>query len=511
LSAVIRLRQEYCDVDVAIAGAGPAGAAAAAHLARTGLRVVLLDQQRFPRDKVCGDFVSPVALDELRCLGVTRLPGYADTQRINEAGLFLDGRQLLSRPFPYKPPLPPYGRVIPRMQLDAWIVEVARLAGARLIQGCRVQSYTVEEHGVRVDAAVGGRPMSIRARLLIGADGSSSTIARQLRGRGLEPRDRIVAVRAYYRGVRGPADRADIYFMASCFPGYFWVFPTGDGTANVGVGVALDTLPPSDVKLRELMLQLIATDEALQERLDGAEMTGKVVGWPLATWNPHLPLLSERVLLVGDAANLINPINGEGIQTALLSARWAAETAHACARQDDFSEAALQPYAARVHGELRYDMALSCFIVQCIRNGVLNPMWLQLLRVIADRATVDDEYADIAGGILAGIVPASSALGPKIILGTLQQALLSLGAGALDAAVRGDPAAIVSAGLSTALFGAHTILSAVRDPDAWVRWILYTAAGAAELMAQASLDALTPLLTPPDEQRPEREPRLLLS
>lgn len=505
---MIRLRQGSYDAEVVIAGAGPAGASAATYLARAGLRVVLLDQSRFPRDKVCGDFVSPVALEELRDLGVTRAPGYATANRINSAALFLDGEKLLTRPFPAKPGLPPYGRVIPRERLDAWVVDAATKAGARLLEGVRVTSYALEEDGVRVDAMEGDKPTCIRARLLIGADGSTSLIGKQLRGYKLEPRDRIIAIRAYYKGMTGPADRADVYFSAESFPGYYWVFPTGEGTANVGVGVALDTLPPGEVKLRDLLLQLLETDPELRERLGSAELVGRIVGWPLATYNPELPLSAERVMLIGDAANLINPINGEGIQTALLSGRWAAEVALA-AREDDYSEASVAPYTAKVEAELRYDMALSCFIVQCIRNSALNPIWLQALRVIAERARKDEVYADIAGGILAGVVPASSALGPRLVLGTLQQAVMSLGAGAVRTTLLGGPLALAEVGIAAAQLGGRLIKSAIQDPESWLRWLLKTAGSAAELAGQATLGLRTP--PPPAPQLPVNEPRFLLN
>ena len=98
------LRQVHADFDVVIAGAGPAGAATAVHLARAGLRVALLDQSAFPRDKVCGDFVSPVALEELRDLGVSDHIGYHATNLIHTAAMFLNGERLVTRPFPTRPP-----------------------------------------------------------------------------------------------------------------------------------------------------------------------------------------------------------------------------------------------------------------------------------------------------------------------------------------------------------------------------------------------------------------------
>ena len=170
---MIRLRQVHEDCDVLIAGAGPAGAAMAVHLARAGLRVRLLDQAQFPRDKVCGDFVSPVALEELAGLGISRLPEYATTNVIERAALFLDGEEALVRGFPSRPPLPAHGRVIPRERLDAWLVSAARAAGAEVICGARVSSYALgAARRARLGDARTANPSSMGASLLVGADGS---------------------------------------------------------------------------------------------------------------------------------------------------------------------------------------------------------------------------------------------------------------------------------------------------------------------------------------------------
>jgi flavin-dependent dehydrogenase len=219
------------DADVIIAGAGPAGAATACRLARSGASVILLDRATFPRDKVCGDFVGPSALVELDDLGVSQMDGYAQTNIGCRAAVYLDGKKLISRRFPPIEGVPPCGRVIPRLLLDRLVVDAARRAGARVMDGFPLAGFGSERSAVIVETVGPNGRFALRARLLIGADGSSSTVARIMRGSTPPRRDRIIAARAYFRNVEGPEDQLDIYFSGGCFPGYYWLFPTGKGEA----------------------------------------------------------------------------------------------------------------------------------------------------------------------------------------------------------------------------------------------------------------------------------------
>jgi geranylgeranyl reductase family protein len=471
------------DFDALVVGAGPGGASAAAHLARAGLRVALIDQHVFPRDKVCGDFVGPVALVELQRLGVAENPAYRQTNLIYSASVHLDGKKLINSLIPEIPGLPAHGRVVPRVELDAWIVDAARAAGAQLYEGWRVKGYAADSDGVAVQAEYRGQRRVWRGRVLIGADGSSSLVARQMHGRAPSDRDRIIAVRAYYEDVSGPSDQADLYFSSTSFPGYYWLFPTGETSANVGIGMLLETLPTASEHLPGLLEQLIEQDPAFGERLAHARRVGKVSGWTLSTYNPSSPLVAERVLLVGDAAGLINPLNGEGIQYALLSGRWAAEAVMEVAARDDFSQAALKAYADRVHGGLRYDMALAGLIVRLIRNRSLNPLWMQALRVILARARVDPAYADITGGVLAGMEPASRVIQPRVLGGTVQQAVISLGVGVVRHALRG-PGHLVRVGKQTTSSSMILASETALHPVEYAQWGAGVAAGAAELAGQ---------------------------
>ena len=331
------LSERGLHADVIVAGGGPAGAALSARLGSSGLRVLLADSERFPRDKVCGDFVGPAALAELAHLGVTDLPAYRATNIITAAALYLDGEELITRPIPQIAGLPPHGRVISRMELDHWIFDSARKAGAEIREGCRVTSFERRRTHVEVTVRSESGTRTLRGRVLVGADGSASTVARLMRGQGPCREDRIIGVRGYFEGVAGPEQQADLYFSRDSFPGYCWMFPTGRGTANVGLGMVPETLPPPEKHIREMLLGLIERDPAVRARLRRARLRGRLMSWPLTTYNPGLPLVDDRVLLVGDAAGLINPLNGEGIQYALLSARWAAETLLESARAGDFS------------------------------------------------------------------------------------------------------------------------------------------------------------------------------
>jgi menaquinone-9 beta-reductase len=179
-----------------------------------------------------------------------------------------------------------------------------------------------------------------------------------------------------------------------------------------------------------MLLRLTAEDASLRYRLRGAQIRGKVLGHPLTTYNPRLPLIGERMMLLGDAAGLINPLNGEGIQYALHSARWAVDIATDCLASDRLDAASLIGYQRRVHQSLRADMALSRLFVQLIRNRTLNQVWLDALRSMVARAQTDPDYAHHLGCVLTGLTPDVSAVGTGTAARIFGRALVSPLAGA---------------------------------------------------------------------------------
>jgi geranylgeranyl reductase family protein len=288
--------------DVAIVGAGPAGAAAALAARRRGASVLLLDRDDFPRDKACGDGIAPHALDVLADLGVTGVPdGYPPVPVLHLAGPAGDA---VARP------LPRSAYTIPREVFDARLVEAATAAGAELGR------HAVRRLEVRADCVVVDRMLA--ARVVVGADGANSVVRRAL---GIAPNPDghlALAIRGY---APAPPEDPELRIVTSSagWPAYAWCFPIGDGRANVGYGEVLRGRPVT----REHLLDRLA---ALLPDLDLGQATRfRAHHLPLSTRRPSPG--RERVLLAGDALSLVNPLTGEGIFYAVLSGALAGEAA----------------------------------------------------------------------------------------------------------------------------------------------------------------------------------------
>jgi geranylgeranyl reductase family protein len=345
--------------DLAIVGAGPAGAAAAlgALDARPALSVLLLDRAEFPRDKACGDGIAPHVLDLLADVGVT---GVMDDQvpvtRLRLERGAVTAARTMRRP----------AWVVPREVFDARLVAAATAAGAELRRH-RVRGVTVADDEVHLD---GG----IRARVVVGADGAHSVVRASL---GLGTGRTAFALRGYAPTAAHRRGEQVIVFGTSRQPSYAWSFDRGNGLANVGYGEVLSTTRTAPS--RSLLLS------RLEELLPGSTVDGN--GWR----GHHLPLSGRRwshpdgrVLLAGDAAGLINPLTGEGIYYAVATGLAAGRAA---AVEDDRTGpgAAYRRTVGRLlAGHLRHTAATARLATAEL---VLEP---GLLAAAADQRVFDD-------------------------------------------------------------------------------------------------------------------------
>jgi menaquinone-9 beta-reductase len=300
------------DWDVIVVGAGPAGTATALSAIHAGprLRVLLLDRADFPRDKSCGDGIAPHVFDRLSRIGVRGVEdGWTPLTRLELAR----GTSSVSRPMAR----PVY--VIPRRVFDARLVERAVAAGATLVNH-RVTDIRATDQGIVVD----GR---FRAPIVVGADGAHSVLRDHL---GLPDGRRALAIRGY---APTPPDRRGtqvIRYGDRRQPSYAWAFDRGDGLSNIGYGELLPDDRTDDPPSRALLL------DQLDRLLPGSVETGdhwKAHHLPLSSWRWEQP--DGPLLLVGDAAGLINPMTGEGIYYAVATGIAAGRAAAQAYRSDN--------------------------------------------------------------------------------------------------------------------------------------------------------------------------------
>ena len=323
------------ETDLLVVGAGPSGAAAATWAARHGLEVSIIDKEKFPRDKPCGDGLTPRAINELTKLGLTDwLAEHPKNIGLRAAGF---GQELLL-PWPGGS-LPSYGSAAPRTELDNRILQCATDAGAKLHEGFTASEVVLETGQLKsVIAQTEDGQVEFKANRVIIADGARSQLGRKLGREWHRDTAYGVAARGYIN-----SERSDDPWISShlelrgteneILSGYGWIFPLGQGQVNIGVGTLATEKHPADTNLRALLNQY--TDEQRAE--------WKLSGDVQLPWSALLPMggavsgvAGTNFMFVGDAAGCVNPLNGEGIDYGLETGRLAAEM---LISETDFSEA----------------------------------------------------------------------------------------------------------------------------------------------------------------------------
>ncbi|GIV00478.1 MAG: drug:proton antiporter [Actinomycetota bacterium] len=326
-------RSGAIETDVLVVGAGPGGSATAYHLARHGLDVTVLERCSLPREKVCGDGLTPRSVRALQRMGVdTSDPGF---ERI--VGLRVYSRRtVLELPWPKLRGLPDYGLVRTRADLDDLLARRARWAGARILERTEAVAPLVDDGWVRGVLARPAEereaePFEVRARMVVAADGAPSKLGVQLGVVRDERRPLGIAARRYYRIERRPGpwfeSWLDLREGDTILPGYGWLFPLPDGTVNVGAGLLStfrDFRGLSAQRLFSAFARVLPAGWGISEET----ALGPVRSGPLPMGGSRRPAAVPGMLLVGDAAGLVNPFNGEGIAYALESGEVAAELIH---------------------------------------------------------------------------------------------------------------------------------------------------------------------------------------
>ena len=360
-------RGELTRADAVVVGAGPAGSAAAALLAQMGHDVVLIEKERFPRDKVCGDGLTPRAVKALQTLGLRdeaegRAPGWhrQDGLRMYGAGVVLD------LPWPELQDYPGHSVTATRALFDHTLARNAVKQGAQLWEGTEVLGPVWRDGSEGRVAGVRWRRKDddgevvahgeVRAPLVLACDGGSSRFAVSMGLHRLENRPMGVAVRAYYRHDRPDLDMMEgfleLYRGTELLPGYGWIFPLDDqvhgGLLNVGWGLLNTSEHFRSTNYRRTLDEWVSGfPPEWGVRKD--TMVGKPASAGLPMGHNRKPPVYKGTLLVGDAAGMVNPFNGEGISYAIEAGVFAAEAADTALRRR--SDAPLAAYERRIAQE----------------------------------------------------------------------------------------------------------------------------------------------------------------
>ncbi|MEV0732032.1 geranylgeranyl reductase family protein [Polymorphospora sp. NPDC050346] len=325
------------DADVIVVGAGPGGSTTAYHLARHGLRVLLLEKTEFPREKVCGDGLTPRAVKQLVKMGIDTSP---EAGWLHNRGLrVIGGGVRLELDWPDLASFPNYGLVRTRLDFDDLLARQAVGAGVDLRTGINVLAPVLDDAGraigVTAESGPDKAPVTFHAPLIVAADGVSGRFPLAMGLAKREDRPIGVAVRRYYRS---PLRHDDNYLESwlelrskenpdKLLPGYGWIFGMGDGRVNVGLGVLNSSSAFGKTNYRRLLTDWLANTPEDWGMTDEANADGPILGAALPMGFNRVPHYTRGVLLVGDSGGMVNPFNGEGIAYAMESGELAAEVA----------------------------------------------------------------------------------------------------------------------------------------------------------------------------------------
>lgn len=359
--------------EVIVVGAGPGGATTAAALARQGRDVLLIDRSAFPRDKICGDAISVGAIRILNDLGMTDKVRAAvqrgEFYSLSGMRLFSPSGHMLQAPF-HHGEVDEDSYVAPRVYFDATIQQHALECGAGFVRADVQEPLLEDGRVVGVVARENGHVQAHRAQVVVGADGVTSTIMRHLRPESNQHVDlhRAVALRAYVEDIELYPHEVEFYLYDEILPGYAWIFPTAERTANVGLGMRLDIFRRHKRNLKKMLADFLAMP-TIRRRLGSGSQVRDVAIWQLNFGSqPRLQHVFDGALLVGDAAGFINPLTGGGIHNALISGILAAETIDEALRAGDVTREGLRRYEQRCDEEMWSGMRKSFLYQRILLN-----------------------------------------------------------------------------------------------------------------------------------------------
>ncbi len=317
---------ETIKFDVVIAGAGPAGCAAAYMLSGKGLKIALIDKDTFPRDKICGDALSSDVTKQFHLISESlseKLEQFQEKIPSNGVRFYTPKHQKLDIQFTKPKDKFGGGFVTKRMDFDNFFFsETAKLPDVTVFQNEKIESVINEKDKIILQSAT----KSFETSMALGADGAHSILNKKLTQNKVEKDHYCAGVRQYYSNVKGfhPDNHIELHFYKEILPGYLWVFPLPNNQANVGLGMLSSVVSKKQLNLKKELMHLLETEPTLKDRFKEATPLTDIEGFGLPLGSKKRPISGNHFLLLGDAAGLIDPFTGEGIANSIRSGRVAA-------------------------------------------------------------------------------------------------------------------------------------------------------------------------------------------
>jgi geranylgeranyl reductase family protein len=349
--------------DVLVVGAGPAGTTVANLLAKANIKVMLVDRCKFPRDKVCGDVLTPLALKILQ--DIELIPDIQG-QFYPLTGSRLYIKENIEHKEERFHSLPYFGYAAPRLLLDQVLLDGAIRRGATFLPEVNIQNPRIDSNNVI--GAIGkcnGREISFDAKITICADGSAGGYTRKL-GLGERNGSNPIAARAYYYGVKNIDHALEFYYWKEFLPYYAWIFPVKEDVCNIGV--AISTEKSRRIHIQQMFSDFIKTLSDITGRFGSAYQISECKAFPVDTSFAPMKSFTSGAIAVGDAAGLVHPATGAGIGYAMESGTIATRHILRSLQSGDTSIQAFRGYGVDLARRYQLSFQLANLIKRWMRN-----------------------------------------------------------------------------------------------------------------------------------------------
>lgn len=388
--------------DVTIIGAGPAGMTAAFFLAKNKIPVTLLEKGIFPRDKICGDCIGGFGLSVLKQMDAGLFDRFVSSEKkMIGSGVHFFG------PEHQKVTIRAVNKIGDRMtevalcrrlDFDNFLYdEIKKHKYIEIIQNKNVTDLHKDSGGINI---ISSDETFLKTKLVILATGSQHALVHKLNGIRQPKKHMAAGIRTYFENINGlnPEGYIELHFLKELAPGYLWIFPLNGNLANVGLGLRSDIVSKRKIDLRHMLKNYINDNPYFSERFKNARQLSDINGFPLALGGKNRSISGDHFLLTGDAANLIEPLFGEGIGHAMYSGKFAAEHALRCLENYNFSAKFNKRYDQEVYNKLGTTLRFSAMM----QNIAQYP---RLMSFLFNRVKKNPDLQKLLFNIINGQIP----------------------------------------------------------------------------------------------------------